>query len=128
MQPQQDDIIGAVCQVKWYKVWAYRLRSPNGGVDARPSPFIVIAIWTGFVLAENHGNTVTRVHFSRSIGIMYASILGSLSCLLMMNAGGSYFPSKTTFSASREWGRIAAAGTITVWPCVTRTTAVAKLG
>ena len=38
-------IIGAVCHVKWYEVWAYRLRSPNGGGGDRPRPFIIIAIW-----------------------------------------------------------------------------------
>ena len=37
--------IGAVCHVKWYEVWAYRLRSPNGGGGDRPRPFIIIAIW-----------------------------------------------------------------------------------
>ena len=55
-------IIGAVCHVKWYEVWAYRLRSPNGGGGDRPRPFIIIA---------NRGNTVTRAHVSSSIGIMH---------------------------------------------------------
>ena len=53
-QPEKDDIvanlcerciIGAVCHVKWYEVWLYRLRSPNGGGGDRPRPFIIIAIW-----------------------------------------------------------------------------------
>ena len=60
-----------MCHVKWYEVWAYRLRSPNGGGGDRPRPFIIIAIWAGFVLAENRGNTVTRAHVSSSIYIMH---------------------------------------------------------
>ena len=64
-------ITGAVCHVKWYEVWAYRLRSPDEGGGDRPRPFIIIAIWAGFVLAENRGNTVTRAHVSSSIGIMH---------------------------------------------------------
>ena len=55
----------------WYEVWAYRLQSFNGGGGDRPRPFIMIAIWAGFVLAENRGNTVTRAHVSSSIGIMH---------------------------------------------------------
>ena len=43
----------------------------------------------------------------------YASILGSLSCLPMMN-GRSSFPSGKAFSASRKWGGMTAAGTIAV--------------
>ena len=79
-QPEKDDIVanlcercivGTVCHVKWYEVWAYRLRSPNGGGSDRPRPFIIIAIWADFVLAENRGNTVTRAHVSSSIGIMH---------------------------------------------------------
>ena len=29
-----------MCHVKWYEVWAYRLRNPNGGGGDRPHPFI----------------------------------------------------------------------------------------
>ena len=38
--------------------------------------------------------------------------------------GGSSFLSEKAFSASREWGGMAAAGAIVVQPCVTRTTVV----
>ena len=62
--------MGAVCHIKWYEVWAYRLRSPNGGGDDRPRPFIIIAIWTGFVLVENRGGTVTRAQVSSGICVM----------------------------------------------------------
>ena len=58
-------------QVKCYGVWAYRLRSPNGGGGDRPRPFVIIATWPDFVLAENRGNTVTRAHVSSSIGIIH---------------------------------------------------------
>ena len=64
-------MIGAVYRVKWYEVWAYRLRSPNGGGGDKPRSFVIIAIWAGFVLAENRGNAVTRTHVSSSIGIMH---------------------------------------------------------
>ena len=37
----------------------------------RPRLFIIIAIWAGFVLTENRGNTVTRARVSSSIGIMH---------------------------------------------------------
>ena len=53
-------IIGAVCDIKWYEVWADRLRSPNEDGGDKPRPFIINAIWAGFVLAENRGGTVTR--------------------------------------------------------------------
>ena len=42
-------------------MWAYRLQNPNGGGGDRPHPFFIIAIWAGFVLAENRGNNVTRL-------------------------------------------------------------------
>ena len=63
-----------MCHVKWYEVWGYRLQSLNGGGGDRPRPFIIIAIWAGFVLTENRGNTITRAHVSSSIGIMHLYI------------------------------------------------------
>ena len=45
-------IIGAVCHVKRYDLWAYRLRSPNGGGGDRPRPFVYIAIGAGSRIAE----------------------------------------------------------------------------
>ena len=76
----------------------------------RPRLFITIVIWAGFVLAENHGNTVTRAHVNRSIGIMHPS--WDL-CLPMMN-GGSAFLSGKVFSTFRKRGGIIAEGTIAV--------------
>ena len=69
-----------------------RLRSPNGEGSDRPRPFIIIAIWAGFVLAENRGGTVRRAQVSSGT-LCYALVLGSLSCLLMVS-GGVFFPLK----------------------------------
>ena len=68
-------IIGAMCQIKWYELWAYRLRSPNGGGDDRPRSFIIIAIWTGFMLAENRGGTVSCKGSSQQRHCYYAFML-----------------------------------------------------
>ena len=86
-----------MCQVKWYEVWAYRLQSPNEGGGDRPRPFIIVAIWAGFMLAENCENTVKRAHVSSSIG---AFILGSLSFLPMVNGGDLLSPQERRFLLS----------------------------
>ena len=52
-------------------MWAYRLRSWNGEGGDRPRPLITIAIWVGFVLAENRRGTVTRAQVSSNIGILH---------------------------------------------------------
>ena len=64
-------IIGAACQFKWYKMWAYRLRSRNGGGSDRPRQFIILVIWVSFVLAEHCGGTFTRAQASSIIGIIH---------------------------------------------------------
>ena len=66
------------------------LRSPDEGRDVRPRPFLVVAFWAGFVLAENRGDTVTRAQVSRGIFVLH-SCWGSLGCLPMMNGGGLLF-------------------------------------
>ena len=69
-------MIGATCQVKLYELWAYRLRSPNGGRGNRPRPFIIIMIWAGFMLAENRGGTVSGKGSSQQWHCYYAFMLG----------------------------------------------------
>ena len=100
-QQERDDIvadvceqciIGAMCQVKWYELWAYRLRSTSRGGGGRPRPFIIIAIWAGFMLAENRGSTVSYKGSSQQWHCYYAFMLGSLSCLPMMSGEGIPFP------------------------------------
>ena len=47
------------------------MRGRNGGGCDRPRPFRVIAIWTGFVLAQSRGVTVTGAQYSGGIGVMH---------------------------------------------------------
>ena len=49
------------------------LKSPNGVGGGRPRPFVVVAFWAGFVLAENRGDTVTRALVSRGIFVSHSS-------------------------------------------------------
>ena len=49
------------------------IRWRNGGGCGRPRLFIIITIWTGFVLAKNRGITVTSAQISGGIGIMHSS-------------------------------------------------------
>ena len=46
------------------------MRGWNGGGCDRPRPFRVFAIWTGFVLAQCRGSTVTGTQISGGIGGM----------------------------------------------------------
>ena len=46
------------------------LKSPNGGGGGRPRPFVVVAFWAGFVLAENRVDTVAQV--SRGIFVLHS--------------------------------------------------------
>ena len=59
--PEKDDIItdvcklcviGDICLFKRDEVGAQVMRGWNGGGCDRPRPFRIIAIWTGFVLAQ----------------------------------------------------------------------------
>ena len=54
-----------------YEVLADRQRTPNRGDVDWPHPFIIIAIWEGFVLVENRGGTVTRSQVSSGICVMH---------------------------------------------------------
>ena len=86
------------------------MRERNGGGCDRPRPFRIIAIWAGFVLAENRGNTVTRAHVSSSIGIMHPYWGPEL--LAHDEWGGSSSLFRKAFSASRKWCGITAAGPV----------------
>ena len=47
------------------------MRGRNGGGCDGPRPFRVIAMWTGFVLAQCRGVTVTGAQYSGGIGGMH---------------------------------------------------------
>ena len=47
-----SDASWVTCAMSSGTKWSYKLRSPNGGGGDRPRPFIIIAIWAGFVLPE----------------------------------------------------------------------------
>ena len=91
-----------MCQIKWYEVWAYRLRSPNGGGGDRRRPFIIIVIWAGFMLAENRGSTVSYKGSSHQWHCYDAFMLGSLSCVPMMSRGGIPSPWERYFLRSEN--------------------------
>ena len=57
---------------KWNGMSMDGLKSPNGGGGERPRPFVVVAFWAGFVLAENRGNTVTRGQVSRGMFVLHS--------------------------------------------------------
>ena len=106
-------MIGAVCHVKWHEVWAYRLRSPNGGGGDRPRPFIIIAIWAqafcSLTIAE-----IPLQGLTSAVALVLHIHTGASELLAHDEWGGSSFPSGKAFSASRKWGGITAAGTIAV--------------
>ena len=77
--PEKDDIvtdvckrcgIGGICVFERNERGAQVMRRWNRGGCDRPHPFRVIAIWTGFVLAQCRGSTVTGAQISGGIGVM----------------------------------------------------------
>ena len=79
--PELDDIVAYICErwvivverdAKWNEVSVDGLRNPNGGGGGRPRPFVVVAFWAGFVLAENRGDTVTRTQVSRGMFVLHS--------------------------------------------------------
>ena len=57
-----------------------------------------------FVLPKNCGSTATSTHVSKQWSWFYSSMLGSLSCLLMIN-GGVFFPIKKSIICVQKMGR-----------------------
>ena len=75
-----------MCHVKWYEVWAYRLRSPNGGGGDRPRPFIIIAIWA------------QALCWPRSAEIPLQGLVSAVALVLCIHTGVS------ELLAHDEWG------------------------
>ena len=76
------------------------LQSQNIGGDDRPRPFIIIAIWAGFVLAR-----IAEVPLQglKSAEVFVLCIRARVSELLAHDEWGrSSFPSEKAFSASRK--------------------------
>ena len=77
--PEKDDIVNDVykrCVIGGIGVFergergAQVMRGWNEGGCDRPRPFRIIAIWTGFVLAQYRGRTVTGAQISGGIDAM----------------------------------------------------------
>ena len=102
-----------MCHVKWYEVWAYRLRSPNGGGGDRPHPFIIIAIWAQ-ALCWPRIAEIPLQGLSSAVALVLCIHTGISELLAHGEWGRSSFPSGKVFSASRKWGGMTAAGTIAV--------------
>ena len=77
--PEKDDIVTDVCKrcvigsigvFERGERGAQVMRGRNGGGCDRPRPVRVIAIWTGFVLAQCRGSTLTGAQISGGIGVM----------------------------------------------------------
>ena len=105
-------IIGAVCHVKLYEVWAYRLRSPNGGGGDRPRPFITSR--SGQALCWPRIAEIPLQGLTSAIALVLCIHTGVSELLGHDGWEGSSFPSGKAFSASRKWGGMTAAGTIAV--------------
>ena len=96
------------------------LRSPNEGGGGSPRPFLVVAFWAGFVLAENRGDTVQGLKSSEAFLSCIRAEVSELHANVYWRR--SSFSSEKAFTASRERGKMIATGTVAVRPCVTRTT------
>ena len=96
-------IIDAVCHVKWYEVWAYRLRSPNGGGGDRPRPFIIIAIWAQALCWPKIAEMPLQGLVS-AVALVLCIHTGVSELLAHDEWGGSYFLFRKAFSASCERG------------------------
>ena len=120
-------IMGAVCHVKWYEVWAYRLRSPNGGGGDRPRPFIIIAIWAQ-ALCWPRIAEIPLQGLKSAAAFKLCPCAGVSGFPVHDEWRGSSFPSEKAFSASREWGGMTATVAVAVQLCVTRTAAVCGVG
>ena len=105
-------IIGAMCHVKWYEVWAYRLRSSNGGGGDRPRPFIISR--SGQSLCWPRIAEIPLQGLTSAVAVVLCIHTGVSELLAHDEWEGSSFPSGKAFSASRKRGGMTAAGTIVV--------------
>ena len=120
----EGSVQGIVGEFKSDRNWAHNLLKGNGRGRDRTRPSTVIVIWAGFVLAKNRGSTPYKSSGQQWYWY-YASMLGSLTCLPIMN-GEVFFLSRKAFCASREWRGITVAGTIAARSCTSPTTDVCE--
>ena len=102
------------------------MRGRNGGGCDGPRPFRVIAIWTGFVLAQCRGVTVTALNTAVAL-VVGISAEGSEQPA-HDEWGGSSSLFRKAFSASREWCGITAAVRVAAQSCVCPTAVSCQAG
>ena len=89
--------------VKWYEVWAYRLRSPNGGGGDRPRSLIIIAIWAQALCWPRIAEILLQGLVS-AVALVLCIHTGVSELLAHDEWGGSSFLFRKAFSASCERG------------------------
>ena len=92
-----------MCHVKWYEVWAYRLRSPNGGGGDRPRPFTIIVIWAQALCWPRIAEIPLQGLVS-AVALVLCIHTGVSELLAHDEWGGSSFLFRKAFSASCERG------------------------
>ena len=99
-----------MCYVKWYEVWVYRLRSPNGGGGDRPRPFIIIAIWAQAFCWPRIAE-IPLQGLTSAVALILCIYTAVSELLAHDESGRSSFSSEKAFSVSRKWGGMTAAET-----------------